>query len=75
MLLVVSIPRAIGFVLSRVQEAHRQKGKLYSINAWYAGIEIAALLIMVPMYGIYGMVAAKGISNIAYSVLAWKNLY
>ncbi len=75
LLLLVSIPRAIAFVLTRVQEAQRQKKKLYKINAWYAGVEIAALLVLTPLYGMYGLVAAKGISNLAYCIIAWKNLY
>lgn len=73
--LLVGIPRAVAFVLTRVQEAHRQKKKLYIINVLYASVEMAALLALVPLYGMYGLVAAKGISNLAYCIIAWKNLY
>ena len=75
LLLLVTIPRAVGFVLTRVQEAQRQKKKLYSINALYAGVEMIALLALVPFYGMYGLVVAKGISNFAYLVISWRSLY
>jgi O-antigen/teichoic acid export membrane protein len=73
--LLVGIPRAVAFVLTRVQEAHRQKKKLYTINALYAAVEMIALVVLIPLYGMYGLVAAKGISNLAYCIIAWKNLY
>jgi O-antigen/teichoic acid export membrane protein len=75
LLLLVSIPRAVAFVLTRVQEAQRQKKKLYTINVIYAAVEMISLLALIPLYGMYGLVAAKGISNLVYCIISWKNLY
>ncbi len=75
LLLLVSIPRAVAFVLTRVQEAQKQKKKLYVVNVLYSTVEIVALLVMIPLYGMYGLVAAKGISNLVYVAAAWKSLH
>ncbi len=74
LLLLVGIPRAIAFVLTRVQEARRQKGRLYTINACYSGVEILALLVLTPFYGMYGVVGAKAVSNLTYIAIAWRSL-
>ena len=75
LLLLASIPRAIAFVLSRVQEAQKQTKKLYFINSVYAGVEIVALLILAPLYGMYGIVGAKAVSNLVYMFIAWRTTY
>ncbi len=75
LLLLVTIPRAVAFVFTRVQEAQKQKKKLYMINALYSSVEIIALLVMIPLYGMYGLVAAKAISNLVYVAAAWKSLH
>jgi len=74
LLLLIVIPRAIAAVLARVQEAQRQKKKLYIINTTYASAEIVFLLILTPLYGIYGVVGAKAIANAIYLIFAWKSL-
>jgi O-antigen/teichoic acid export membrane protein len=74
LLLLVSVPRAVAFVLTRVQEAQKQKKKLYVINVLYSAVEIVSLLVMIPLYGMYGLVVAKGLSNVVYVVAAWKSL-
>jgi len=74
LLLLINIPRAVAFVLTRVQEAQRQKKKLYKINTLYATVEIISILAFTPYFGLYGVVVAKGISNITYFTLAWKSL-
>lgn len=73
-LLLASIPRAVAFVLTKVQEAHKQKKKLYTINAIYSGVEMIALLALTPLYGLNGIVVAKAISNTVYFIAAWKTL-
>jgi O-antigen/teichoic acid export membrane protein len=74
LLLLVSVPRAIAFVLTRVQEAQKQKKKLYVISVLYSAVEIVSLLVMIPLYGLYGIVVAKGLSNVVYVVAAWRSL-
>jgi O-antigen/teichoic acid export membrane protein len=70
LMLLATIPRAVAFVLSRVQEALKQKGKLYKINMVYALVEILAMVVLVPMYGLYGVVGAKIVSNVVYLAAA-----
>ncbi len=74
LLLLVSIPRAVAFVLTKVQEVQREKQKLYRINAIYAGTEIIALIALTPFYGMYGIVGAKALSNVVYLISAWRSL-
>lgn len=74
-LLVAGIPRAVAFVLTRVLEVQRSKKKLYKINVVYAGTEIAAMVVLVPLYGLYGLVWAKAVSQLVYFVMAWRSLH
>ncbi len=74
LLLLVGVPRAVGFILVKVQEAMRERKKLYTINLVFASVEILALLILVPLYGINGIIGAKAISNTTYVIMAWRSL-
>ena len=74
LLLLVTIPRAVAYFLTKVQEAKRQSRKLYIINISYALVEIVALLVLAPFYGLYGIIGAKAISNSVYLGLAWLSL-
>ena len=74
LLLLVGIPRAIAVVMTRVQEAQKEKAKLYSINLTYAVVEIVALVVLTPMFGMNGLVIAKGISNTTYLGMALWSL-
>jgi O-antigen/teichoic acid export membrane protein len=73
-LLLITIPRAAGFVIAKVFEVKKQQKKLYFVNLVYAGAEILLLTVLVPLYGLYGILFAKAASNIIYFVGAWKNL-
>lgn len=70
-LVVASVPRAIGMVLSRAQEAQKEKGRLYRINIVYSLIEIVGLLMLAPLYGLAGIVAAKAVANVVYAGVAF----
>ncbi len=73
-LLLAGIPRAVGFILVKVQEAMREKKKMYAINLVFASVEILALLVLVPLYGLNGIIGAKAISNTTYVIMAWRSL-
>jgi len=74
LLILVSIPKAVAFVFSLVQQAYKQQKKLYTINIIYASVEITSLIVLTPLYGLYGVVTAKALSNIAYLLTAWKSM-
>ena len=66
---IIVIPRSLAILFYMVLQAQKETQTLYKINFGYAISEIILLSVLVPSFGLMGLVVSKGISNSIYLVL------
>jgi len=58
-------------MMALVLQAKKKTAELYKINALNPIVQIALLILLVPIYGILGIILAKLLSNMFYSIIVY----
>lgn len=67
--------RSVGIVHQRILESHQVMGAIYVLNIVIPLLEFIAIIVLLPIFGITGLIGAKYLSDITYFLLSAILLY